>query len=197
MIYRLLRLILKVILKPVFRISAENLNEVPEEGPVIIASNHKSWLDPVAIGIVLKRRVYFMAKAELFSIPVFNLLIKSLGAFPVQRGKADISSLRSALKVLKEGKVLGIFVEGTRVKSPGIGELKPGVYAISRLSKATVVLCAIKGTRPLLIKKFPPVFNRIKLKFLKFTLDPGKFLEEEYLAEMKKQLERMYDELGN
>lgn len=195
MIYWLVKLILKMLLTPIFRFSFENTDSVPESGPVIIASNHKSWIDPVAIGIALKRKINFMAKAELFKYPVFGWLIHKLGAFPVKRGAGDISAVKSSLRILRENRVLGIFVEGTRVKTEGIGELKPGVYAIAKLSKSPVILCAIKGSRPLFKRKLPPIPSKIKLKFEPFEIDPLQFDQESYLVEMRKVLERMYYEL--
>lgn len=195
MIYSLVRAILKAFLTPVFRFEAKGVNEIPDKGPLVVASNHKSWLDPVAIGVVLKRPVSFMAKAELFRYPVFGWLIRNLHAFQVKRGEADLSALKNALRILKEGKVLGIFVEGTRIKSEGIGEPKKGVYAISKSSGAPVVLCAIKGTRPLFVSKFPPVPNKVKLKFELFEADARSMEEGDYLKALKERLERMYDEL--
>lgn len=195
MIYRIVRAILKAVLTPLFRFEAKGLEEVPPEGPAVIASNHKSWLDPVAIGIVLKRPVSFMAKAELFRYPIFGWLIRNLYAFPVKRGEADISALKNALRILKEGRVLGIFVEGTRIKAEGIGELRKGIYAISKSSGAPVIACAIKGTRPLFRSKFFPLPGKVKLKFELFRADARVLGEEEYLKALREKLERMYNEL--
>lgn len=183
MIYRTVRLILKLLLTPLFRIRAEGLEAVPARGPVIIAANHKSFLDPVVLGIVLKRPVRFMAKKELFNIPLFGWLITRLGAFPVDRGKPDRASLRNSLEILENGEVLGIFVEGTRIKKPGIGEIKQGVYLISKMSRAPVVVAAIRGTRPLF--KTPAT-----VRFLAFDANPARLTAEQYTAELKKILER-------
>ncbi|MCX7831791.1 MAG: 1-acyl-sn-glycerol-3-phosphate acyltransferase [Actinobacteria bacterium] len=197
MLYWLLRHLLGIFLKPIFRIEFKNIDLLPEKGPAIIASNHKSWLDPVIIGIAARRKVRFIAKAELFKIPLLNSLITSLGAFPVKRGAADIGALKTSIKILKTGDVLGIFVEGTRVKQEGIGELKPGIYAIAKISQAPVIICAIRGTRPLFKRRLLPFPNKIKLKFESFEIDPRTVAEEEYLRIMKNRLERMYNELGD
>lgn len=197
MFYWFLKYLLGILLRPVFRFDFKNNNLIPKKGPAIIASNHKSWLDPVIIGIASQRKVRFIAKAELFRIPLLNWLIISLGAFPVKRGAADISAIKMSLRILRQGDVLGIFVEGTRVKKEGIGELKPGVYAIAKISQAPVIICAVRGTRPLFKRRFLPFPNRIKLKFESFEIDPRTVAEEEYLHMMKNRLERMYNELGD
>jgi len=192
MIYSFLRVIAAALLNIVFRLEVYGLNEVPAEGPAIIAANHKSWIDPVAIGVVLKRRVCFMAKEELFRIPVFSALLRQLYAFPVKRSAADVKALKNALRLLRNNELLGIFVEGTRVKTGGIGEIKPGVYALARLSGAPVILCAIRGTRPIFVRCFPPIPNKIRLVFKRFEADPLSFDQEDYLRLLKHQLEGLY-----
>ena len=84
----------------------ENL---PTEGSAIIFSNHTSLFDPIVLGCLLPRKIYFMAKQELFRIKPFALFMKGLGAFPVKRGTADISAVKTALYTLRKGEVFGIF----------------------------------------------------------------------------------------
>jgi 1-acyl-sn-glycerol-3-phosphate acyltransferase len=187
-------LIAILVLYSVFRLEVRGTKEIPESGPLIIAANHKSWLDPVAIGVAVSRRVHFMAKEELFHIPLFASLLRALYAFPVKREVADLRALKTAIKILRSNEVLGIFVEGTRVKAEGIGEIKPGIYALAKISGATVVLCAIKGTRQLFIRRLPPVPAKIKLVFKRFEADASVLSEKEYLAILKKTLEGMYNE---
>ena len=118
----------------------------PGQG-VIIVSNHVSYWDPVVVGCALNRKIYFMAKAELFDIPVLGSIITKLGAFPVQREGADRSSIKRALDLLAAGKVVGIFPEGTRSKT---GELlNPHMGAAMLAIKGGVPLLpvAVSGTR--------------------------------------------------
>ncbi|SFF94789.1 1-acyl-sn-glycerol-3-phosphate acyltransferase [Desulfotomaculum arcticum] len=118
----------------------------PGQGMIVVA-NHVSYWDPVVVGCALNRRIYFMAKAELFDIPVLAVLINKLGAFPVQRDGADRSSIRRALELLDAGKVVGIFPEGTRSKT---GELlNPHMGAAMLAIKGGVPLLpvAVSGTR--------------------------------------------------
>lgn len=190
MVYKLVRAILKPIVKLIFRPEIEGVDLIPESGGVIIASNHKSWIDPVVLGIVLKRKIRFIAKEELFRIPLLRNLFYSLGAFPVKRGSYDRKALRLTLEILRNGEVLGIFVEGTRVKHEGIGQIKQGVYLIARQAGVPVVLALIKGSRPLFLRKFPPVPNRIKIRFLPFDVDPRITDSDTYLGMMREELEK-------
>lgn len=195
MIYSILRFLAKLLLKPLFGVDATNLDIVPNEGPCIIASNHKSWLDPVFLGIVLKRKIKFMAKEELFRYPFFGWLLKKLGAFPVKRGTADRQALKTAVEILNKGEVVGIFVEGTRVRSNSIGEIKPGIYLLSRKTGAYVIISAIYGNYPLFKRKFPPVPNKVKIAFAEFNEDPEVSQADEYLKKMKEELTKLWESL--
>jgi len=131
----------------------EGLENVPLEGPVIVACNHVSYWDPVLIGCALPRQVFFMAKDDLFEKPVLGFLIKKLGAFPVKRKQGDVSAIRKSLQILKENKVLGIFPEGTRSKSGAIQEALAGVVLIMEKSKAPILPLKVYGARGLLRQK--------------------------------------------
>jgi 1-acyl-sn-glycerol-3-phosphate acyltransferase len=125
----------------------EGLENFPVTGPVLVISNHTSYWDPVVVGCVFPRQVYFMAKKELYSYPVLAQILRMLGAFPVDRGRVDKGTIRHALTLLKDGKVLGIFPEGTRSKS---GQLLPPLPGAAFLAKhAGVPICpvAITGAR--------------------------------------------------
>lgn len=123
-------------------IGSEN---IPASGPVILCSNHISNYDPLIVGCSSERRVHFMAKEELFRIPIVSFLIRQFGAFPVKRGAADRSAIRSTLQILEEGKVLGIFPEGTRSKTGDLKKGLPGVAMFALKSQAAVVPVAIVG----------------------------------------------------
>ncbi|ACX52265.1 1-acyl-sn-glycerol-3-phosphate acyltransferase [Ammonifex degensii KC4] len=125
----------------------EGLEHFPREGPVIVAANHQSYLDPVALGCALPRRVYYMAKEELFHIPVLRTLIRWLGAFPVKREEMDRRALRTALNLLARGQVVGIFPEGTRSREGKLLPLQPGAALLALKSGAPVVPVALTGTR--------------------------------------------------
>ncbi|WP_138492975.1 lysophospholipid acyltransferase family protein [Paenibacillus pinistramenti] len=151
MIYRLCRFIAKVIYKLLFRIEAVGLEHIPQEGGVLLCSNHISNFDPPSVGILLKRKVHFMAKAELFNVPLLGKLIKALGAFPVKRGGVSKESIKISLKLLREGHVMGIFPEGTR-HAAADAAVKKGAANFALRSGAVVIPVAILGNYKLFRK---------------------------------------------
>ncbi|KYH33043.1 1-acyl-sn-glycerol-3-phosphate acyltransferase [Moorella mulderi DSM 14980] len=118
----------------------------PLEGPVIVIANHISYLDPVAVGVAAPRMVRFMAKEELFHIPVVNWIIKGLHAFPVRRGRSDRAALKAALEVLHDGQVLGMFPEGTRSKDGRLLPFQHGAALLALKTGAPLLPVAIKNT---------------------------------------------------
>jgi 1-acyl-sn-glycerol-3-phosphate acyltransferase len=120
---------------------------IPREGPVILIGNHVSYLDPPALGVACPRQVYFMAKVELFRIPLFGYIIGALGAFPVKRGAPDRKAIKRALEILASGKVLGIFPEGTRIMTGELGPAEEGAALLALRTGACLVPAGIRGTR--------------------------------------------------
>lgn len=143
MLYKVCRGLLRFLYAIFFRFEAHGLENIPATGPVVLASNHISLFDPPTVGIKLDRMVHFMAKAELFKIPLFGPLIRGVGAFPVKRGGVSKDAIRSAITLLEAGGVMGIFPEGTRNAGDAMG--KKGAAMIALRSKSTVVPCAIIG----------------------------------------------------
>jgi 1-acyl-sn-glycerol-3-phosphate acyltransferase len=128
-----------------FRV-AGGIENVPASGPAIIACNHVSYLDPVALGIALQRPLTYLAKKQLFAIPVLGPVIAALGAYPTDREAGALSALRAAVRVLKDGRCVGIFPEGTR-NLTGSADEKGGAALLAALSGAPVVPAAIGGSR--------------------------------------------------
>lgn len=122
-----------------FALSVQGLEHVPESGPVILAPNHVSYLDPVVIGISVRRRVHFMAKKELFRNRAMARLLRELQAYPVTRERVDPSTLKRTLSLLAAGQVVLMFPEGTRGDGHSLGPAKPGVAVITARSGAPVV----------------------------------------------------------
>lgn len=145
MLYKIVRGLIRPIVYLLYRPKVEGKENFPKTGKVIIYSNHISLMDPIVIACTLPRRIYFMAKAELFKNPVFGFILKNVGAFPVKRGTADLSAIKNSLQVLKDGKVFGIFPEGTRGKQGEIQHFSHGVASIAHRSKAQIVPIAIVG----------------------------------------------------
>ena len=110
--YRVARIILLVIFKLIFKIDVIGVENIPKKGRAILCSNHVSLLDPIVLGIAVPRPISFMAKRELFEKPILGSIVRGLNSLPVDREGSDISAIRTSLKVLKEGKLLGIFLKG-------------------------------------------------------------------------------------
>ncbi|MGB9678585.1 MAG: lysophospholipid acyltransferase family protein [Thermoanaerobacteraceae bacterium] len=146
MFYYFAKYIVLAIIKIIFRIKVEGIQNIPEKGPIIICPNHISLLDPPVIGALINRRVYFMAKAELYKNPILGFLLKKgLGAFPVKRGTADFSAIKTALSYLKKGQAVGIFPEGTRSKNGKLKDAEAGVSLLAIKSRALVIPIGISG----------------------------------------------------
>ena len=152
--WRLIRVIVRVIVAIIFDVHTVGRQNVPETGPLIIASNHLSWADVPLIPPFLKRRVVYMAKEETFKARG-GWLVRFLGAFPVNRGEADRQSLRAAEEQLKAGRILSIFPEGTRSKLHTLGQAHAGLGMIALRTGAPVLPVAIYGSENAL-KKFRP-----------------------------------------
>lgn len=146
MFYSFMRACFRCYFKLLYRCRVHGLENIPTTGAFIICSNHTSWFDPPLVGSMMprKKRVYFMAKEELFSIFVLGRAIKKLGAFPVKRDTADRKAIAKALQVLEEGKVLGLFPEGTRVKTGDVAEPFQGPAFLALKSKKPVLPVRIK-----------------------------------------------------
>ncbi|MCX7568957.1 lysophospholipid acyltransferase family protein [Tumebacillus sp. DT12] len=153
MLYGFFRALFRGYFQVFHRWQVSGAENVPQNGAVIIAANHISNLDPPLVGSGCRRKVNFMAKAELFKIPVLGWLIRDFGAFPVRRGAGDRAALRTVFKLLDEGQVLGLFPEGTRSKSGEVEEGQSGAATFALRSGATVVPAAIIGP----VKLFKPL----------------------------------------
>jgi len=150
MLYSISRVIVRILYRVLYRLEARGISNIPAEGPVILCSNHKSMLDPFTMAVLVPREVHFMAKAELFCIPVVSFFIRAFGAFPVKRGAISKETIRTAIDLLKEGKVMGIFPEGTRNET--LGPAKRGAVTIAIRSGAAVVPVALIGNYKLFRK---------------------------------------------
>lgn len=116
----------------------------PENGPVIIMANHITAYDPPLVGTIMNRKVHFMAKKELFKNPILAKILKSVGTFPVKRGKPDRSAFRESFRLLNNNQVICIFPEGTRSKNGELGKAKAGSIMIALKSKSPILPVGIK-----------------------------------------------------
>lgn len=152
--------IVRPVLKGLFRIKAKGVENIPKDGACIIAANHRSHLDPPVLNIISPRPILFMAKKELFEVPILSWFIKKAGAIPVNRDGKDVSTLKKALTVLKEGHCIGIFPEGSRARPGEFKKPQAGVGFLIEKAKVPVVPVLIEGTDKILpvTSKFPKLF---------------------------------------
>ncbi|HHV93226.1 MAG TPA: 1-acyl-sn-glycerol-3-phosphate acyltransferase [Firmicutes bacterium] len=150
MFYRLARGLLRLFWKLYFRWEVYGKENLPSAGGVLLAANHVSYLDPPLMGCAVDRPVYFMAKKELFDIPVLGWIIRRLGAFPVERGAADRKAIRKALEMLQSGRVVGIFPEGTRGDGRTLLKAQPGTVLLAVKAGVPIVPMAITGVERVL-----------------------------------------------
>jgi 1-acyl-sn-glycerol-3-phosphate acyltransferase len=164
-LYALVRVLAAVLLRSWFRLHVSGADHLPAGGPVIVAANHKSFLDPFFLGLTTRRHMRFMAKAELFRAP-FGRLLAGLGAFPVRRGAGDADALDTARTVLNGGGVLIMFPEGTRVDdADALGAPHHGAGRLAVEAGAPIVPAAILGTSHLWLGPIPKP-RRIDVAYL-------------------------------
>jgi 1-acyl-sn-glycerol-3-phosphate acyltransferase len=145
-LYSLVRLVLVPLTKVVFGLTATGTENIPRTGPVVIAPNHKSFWDPFFIAAVVRRRLHFMGKAELFTGWRGRLFV-ALGGFPVLRGESDAEAIETSRAILERGDVLALFPEGTRVPDPErLGLPRRGAARIAIETGAVIIPTAITGT---------------------------------------------------
>jgi 1-acyl-sn-glycerol-3-phosphate acyltransferase len=152
-LYSIGKAICSGLLKPIYRPQVIGTENIPTTGGVLICSNHIDNLDPPIVGISSPRNIHFMAKEELFRIPILKGILPRVNAFPVKRGMSDKQALRTGLKLLKDGHALGLFPEGTRSKTGEIGKGLAGAGFFALRTDAKVVPCAIIGP----YKPFKPI----------------------------------------
>ncbi|MGN0675871.1 MAG: lysophospholipid acyltransferase family protein [Oscillospiraceae bacterium] len=158
------------IYKLFYNFHIEGTENIPQDRPLVMASNHRSYADPVILTMPMKRKVTYMAKEELFKNKLFGWFITKLGAFPVKRGSGDMQVIDDAVSILNSGRHLVIFPEGTRSKDGKVGKGKTGVALIAAKSGADVLPCGI-------------IFEGEKLHFRsKLTLRFGKVIPANEIA---------------
>lgn len=152
--HAVIRWVLNGIFSGFYRLHVEGAEHIPDTGAVIVAPNHKSSFDPPIVGVAIKNRlVHYMAKAELFKNPMFGWVLRKMGAFPVKRGTVDRMAIKQAVRELKNGHVLGIFPEGTRIKKDGLGRFHSGMASLALMTGVPIVPVAVLGTSTLPKKK--------------------------------------------
>jgi 1-acyl-sn-glycerol-3-phosphate acyltransferase len=180
-LYTFVRAAASLVFRTWFRFRVTGAEHVPIEGPAIVVANHKSFLDAFFLGLSTRRRVRYMAKAELFKGPV-GWLFTRLGAFPVRRGEGDREALITARAVLEQGSLLIVFPEGTRIDEPdALGSPHHGAGRLAVETGAPIVPAAILGTSHLWLGPVPKP-RRVDITFLPAvtvtrTTDPTELID--------------------
>jgi 1-acyl-sn-glycerol-3-phosphate acyltransferase len=143
--YALASAVCRLVLRVGWRFRTVDADRVPPSGPLILAANHVSYFDPPALACGLPRPIHYMAKAQLFRIPLLGTIIRWCYAYPVDRSRGDVGAIKRSVEVLRTGAAVGVFPEGTRNKS---GTVVPqgGVALLHQLSGAPIVPAYITGT---------------------------------------------------
>ena len=153
------------IYKFVFRGQLIGRENIPKKNSYIMVSNHGSLLDPPLLGHALRRNISFMAKAELFKIPLLGFIIKACGAYPVKRGIVDKNTIKTACKKLSNDNCIGIFIDGTRQKNGRVNKPKQGAALLAFKNQKLLLPVAIVNSHRLIrFKFFIPLFSKIVIK---------------------------------
>ncbi len=165
---------------------------VPKQGAFILASNHRSNLDPLLIGLCFNRRISYMAKDSLFHHPIMRSFLHKVEAFPIRRDTADIGALREALRRLKRGLPVVVFPEGTRQGSGKEGKIQPGIGFLATKSGVPVVPVHIDGSEKVLPPKAGMMRRaRVAVSFGKPVVFPEKQAYPEMVASIMKEIEAL------
>ena len=166
LIYQLVsKLFVLPIYKFVFRGQLIGRENIPQKNSYIMVSNHGSLLAPPLLGHALRRNISFMAKAELFKIPLLGFIIKACGAYPVKRGIVDKNTIKTACKKLSNNYSIGIFIDGTRQKNGRVNRPKQGAALLAFKNQKLLLPVAIVNSHRLIrFKFFIPLFSKIVIK---------------------------------
>jgi len=150
MLYKFLKIVLSVLVRIIYRWDVTGREHIPAEGAYLLCSNHIHAFDPVMIAVFSRRQPRFMAKKEIFEKKFLGWLVTTLGAFPIDRGTADMKAFRHSLDLLKHGHGMLIFAQGTRME--GFEDAKRGVAVFALKSGAPIIPIALRGSYKLFSK---------------------------------------------
>ena len=193
MFYKIFKVFCRIWFGFILRTRVIGAENIPASGAFILAANHVSNWDPPFLGTFIEREICYMGKEELFKNPIMAWICRSLHVFPVKRGSADKTAIKTALKVLKDGKCLGIFPEGTRSKTGKMGKAESGVSLLAAMSKTVIIPAAIVNTEKIFSRTefFPrlAVIYGLPMKFSGSTKD--KIAMENFAQELMSEIAKL------
>lgn len=190
--YKAVAAFLRRFVNAIFRIEVVNPQNMPESGACVVCINHISSWDPLVIGVGIKRRIRFLAKNELFKIPLVGWFLKCIDTIPIKREAGDFAAIKESLRLLKNGGALGIFPTGTRERVHKNAPAKSGAALIAAKSGAPVI--------PIYIKTNYRLFSAVKIIVgspLNFSSEKGSYLSQERLSEMADSIYSSILKLGD
>jgi len=190
MVYRIAKILGFLPFNLLFRIQITGAGNVPKSGGVIVCANHANALDPIFVGLAVRRNLRFIGKKELFKNKALAFFFRALGAFPVDRENADIAAYKTTIKILQNGEVLLLFLQGSRQKTIELSNNKTGAAFFGIKAKAPIV--------PIGITTSYKLFSKVKIQVGKpIHLDQyaGARLKTELLNEVTEETMRQIIEL--
>ena len=174
------------------RLRSYGTERIPQSGGLVIAINHFHWIDIPCIGWVCRRNIFFLAKVEAHRVPGLGELIRSFGTLAVRRGESDRDAVRRMRGVVRDGNVLGVFVEGTRQRSGVPGEVQPGASMVAVQEDVPVICAAIHGSQDWRPVNFAPVSIAWSEPMSFEGLPRGAKGYREALAQIEDELNRLW-----
>jgi 1-acyl-sn-glycerol-3-phosphate acyltransferase len=198
--YTLARIVLTLPTVLIYRLRAIGVENVPKQGPLVLAPNHFSQMDHFFAGVYLRRKIRFMAKSQLFGPPVLTYIYKHGGVFPVRRGHRDEEAFETARQLIAQGEMLLVYAEGGRSRTGELGEPKPGIGRIALESGAPIVPVAIHGSER--VRRWKRLrFPKVTVEFgapLTFAVEaaPSRERQLEVAGEVFDRVREMYEGLA-
>ena len=191
MFYQLLRMLVLLPMKLLYRVEFQGAERVPAKGPVVISANHSSYLDWLLIPLGIPRKIRYMVYYEYFKNPLFRTLMKAYRCFPVYQHGMDKGAFEAAVKLLRQGEVVGIFPEGSLSLNGRLQEGRPGAARVAASVGAPLVPVSIVGAFPIFPKRrsFPRLSGKIRVIYHPpIPTDPAKRRDKAYLEELTEKV---------